>query len=360
MPVTINRISFQQRIDVTGDPTVAGAIPCTVNVGDTVYRSDGGQEYLVTAAGLVLGSSLDESPVYTSVTYSTLLSSTTALATPSALAATALNAFASTVSGAVLMGFGTTDDVALKNQAGTTVLGITANTTGVQLAGALAITGALTGVTSFTASTTGTITGKLTVTGTVTASGAVADGTALTVTPTAAANNDVLTGLKVTVAAGTPGSFTGLVRRGIAVPAYTVVGDTSPGDPVGISVGIITGTGASVASALSLAPPTGATTNYLMRHTTAATFNVTDGGALTQAGVMTILGGTAIPASGTTGSGYKFSSTANFGVFFGSGAPTLTAAKGSLYLRSDGTGIADRAYINTDSGTTWTAIATAA
>lgn len=68
---------------------------------------------------------------------------------------------------------------------------------------------------------------------------------------------------------------------------------------------------------------------------------------------------TAIPAGGTAGTGYRFSSTANFGVFFGSGAPSLSAAKGSLYLRSDGSGVADRAYINTDGGTTWTAIATA-
>jgi hypothetical protein len=52
------------------------------------------------------------------------------------------------------------------------------------------------------------------------------------------------------------------------------------------------------------------------------------------------------------------SSTANYGVFFGSGAPTLSAAKGSLYLRSDGSGITDRAYINTDGGTTWTALTT--
>ncbi len=68
----------------------------------------------------------------------------------------------------------------------------------------------------------------------------------------------------------------------------------------------------------------------------------------------------AIPAGGTTGAGYRFSSTANFGVFFGSGAPTLTAAKGSLYLRSDGSGTTDRAYINTDGSTTWTALTTVA
>ena len=66
-----------------------------------------------------------------------------------------------------------------------------------------------------------------------------------------------------------------------------------------------------------------------------------------------------IPAGGTTGIGYTFSATSNFGVFFGSGAPTLSAAKGSLYLRSDGSATNNRAYINTDGGTTWTAITTA-
>ena len=75
---------------------------------------------------------------------------------------------------------------------------------------------------------------------------------------------------------------------------------------------------------------------------------------------LAVLSGTAIPAGGTAGAGYKFSSTSNFGVFFGSGAPTLSAAKGSLYLRSDGSATNNRAYINTDGGTTWTALTTAA
>jgi hypothetical protein len=72
--------------------------------------------------------------------------------------------------------------------------------------------------------------------------------------------------------------------------------------------------------------------------------------------------GTAIPAGGTAGSGIKLSSTANFGVFFGSGAPTLSAAQGSVYLRSDGTTTNDRLYVNNSagSGTTWTAVTTAA
>lgn len=47
-------------------------------------------------------------------------------------------------------------------------------------------------------------------------------------------------------------------------------------------------------------------------------------------------------------------------VCFGSGAPTLSAPQSSLYLRTDGSSTSTRAYINTDAGTTWTAITTAA
>jgi hypothetical protein len=72
-----------------------------------------------------------------------------------------------------------------------------------------------------------------------------------------------------------------------------------------------------------------------------------------------IISQAAIPAGGVAGRGLRFSSTANFGVFFGSGTPTLSAAKGSLYLRSDGSGPGDRMYVNTDGATAWTAVTTA-
>jgi hypothetical protein len=93
--------------------------------------------------------------------------------------------------------------------------------------------------------------------------------------------------------------------------------------------------------------------------------NITGGNVLSSAvvsavGAATILSGTAVPAGGTVGAGYKFSSVANFGVFFGSGAPTLVAAKGSLYLRSDGSTTNDRMYVNTDGAATWTAVTTVA
>lgn len=47
-------------------------------------------------------------------------------------------------------------------------------------------------------------------------------------------------------------------------------------------------------------------------------------------------------------------------ILWGAGAPTMSAPKGSLYLRTDGTTTSDRAYINTDGATTWTNLTTAA
>lgn len=81
---------------------------------------------------------------------------------------------------------------------------------------------------------------------------------------------------------------------------------------------------------------------------------------VTTAGKLQILSGTAVPAGGTAGAGLRFSSTANLGVFFGSGVPTLAAAQGSLYMRTDGSSTSTRMYVNTDGGTTWTAVTTAA
>lgn len=76
--------------------------------------------------------------------FPSLFGSTTATATPAALAATTAYAFASTVSGATLMGYGTTNDVALMNRAGTVCLGIGPNTTVVNIPGTLAVTGRVT------------------------------------------------------------------------------------------------------------------------------------------------------------------------------------------------------------------------
>jgi hypothetical protein len=70
----------------------------------------------------------------------------------------------------------------------------------------------------------------------------------------------------------------------------------------------------------------------------------------TDPGQFKVASSSAIPAGGTVDLGYTFSSTASFGMIFGSGAPTVAMARGSLYLRSDGGG----PYVNSDgTGAGW-------
>ena len=87
--------------------------------------------------------------------------------------------------------------------------------------------------------------------------------------------------------------------------------------------------------------------------------NILSGAVVSAVGNARILSGTAVPVGGTTGAGYKMSSVTNLGIFFGSGAPTLSAAQGSLYMRTDGSTTNTRMYINTDGATTWTPVTTA-
>lgn len=75
-------------------------------------------------------------------------------------------------------------------------------------------------------------------------------------------------------------------------------------------------------------------------------------------GTVTARSGSALTAGGAAV--FIGTNTANsMGIYFGSGAPTVSAAKGSLYLRSDGTTTNDRAYINTNGTTGWAALTTA-
>jgi hypothetical protein len=72
-------------------------------------------------------------------------------------------------------------------------------------------------------------------------------------------------------------------------------------------------------------------------------------------GNVTADSGTAPVAGGA--SAFLATSTANFGIFVGSGAPTVSAAQGSLYLRTDGTTTNDRIYVRGSAA--WIAITTA-
>ena len=67
----------------------------------------------------------------------------------------------------------------------------------------------------------------------------------------------------------------------------------------------------------------------------------------------------ATPAGGATTCRLVFGTTAGFGVYFGSGVPTVSAAQGSLYLCSNGSSTSTRLYVNTNGTTGWTAITTA-
>jgi hypothetical protein len=88
---------------------------------------------------------------------------------------------------------------------------------------------------------------------------------------------------------------------------------------------------------------TGNVTGNVTATTVSATGNVT-----ADSNVAPVAGGAAA---------FLATSTANLGVFVGSGAPTVTAAQGSLYLRTDGTTTNDRIYVRGSS--TWIAITTA-
>jgi hypothetical protein len=57
--------------------------------------------------------------------------------------------------------------------------------------------------------------------------------------------------------------------------------------------------------------------------------------------------------------GLLFGSTAGFGIYAGTGTPTLTAAQGSLYLNAAGSSTSTRLYVNSDGGTTWVAMTSA-
>jgi hypothetical protein len=73
--------------------------------------------------------------------------------------------------------------------------------------------------------------------------------------------------------------------------------------------------------------------------------------------------------NGVAGSGTGIATTAGgakvldlgangIGLYIGSGAPTISAAKGSLYVRTDGSSSSTRLYVNNGT-TTWIAVTTA-
>jgi hypothetical protein len=228
---------------------------------------------------------------------------------------------------------------------------------------------------------TGDIVGNVTLTdinvGTVTATGNVVGGNLITAAAVSAASvsasgnvtggNLRTAGLISATGNITGGNITGAANVNSTTHTGTTVSVTGniTGGNVIFGTGIVSGTGnvtgGNVIFGTGQVSGTGNVTggNVLFGSgIVSGTGNIT-GGNLRTAGAVVAATGTAITAGGTA-AGLEFSSTADFGVFFGSGAPTISAAKGSLYLRSDGTTTNDRMYINTNGSTTWTAVITVA
>jgi hypothetical protein len=86
------------------------------------------------------------------------------------------------------------------------------------------------------------------------------------------------------------------------------------------------------------------------------TLNGTATGGITTPRTVTTQSGQAATAGG--GAAVLAFGADGLGIYFGSGAPTISAAKGSLYVRTDGSSTSTRVYVN--NGTTnWVAVTTA-
>lgn len=117
--------------------------------------------------------------------------------------------------------------------------------------------------------------------GNVTAVAGAASAIRVLTTQVAAANGDVLRGVHIGFNS-TPGAFTGIQAKGMEVQGFSTAGFTSPADPVVLDIGAVNGSGitanATNAFGLRIAPPAGATNNYLISHTAPGTFNVSAAG----------------------------------------------------------------------------------
>ena len=101
--------------------------------------------------------------------------------------------------------------------------------------------------------------------------------------------------------------------------------------------------------------PVTSTNGFIGALTGPVTATTVTAASVSATGNLTADSGTAPAAGGMQA--IQLSSTANLGIFVGSGVPTVTAAQGSLYLRTDGTTTNDRIYVR-GSGA-WIAITTA-
>jgi hypothetical protein len=199
----------------------------------------------------------------------------------------------------------------------------------------------------------GTITAATTV--------SVASATALVVGPNGTTNPTL------TVDTNTASAVTGLKIAGAAAGGQILLSVLSSGTNEGLTItskgtgNIIIKPGGNVTSAVNIADAAGSI--FLRADSTNKRVGI--GASTAPSNTLDVFGGnirgaaaTATPAGGSTTVALLLGS-ANVGVYMGSGAPTVTAAQGSIYLRTDGSSTSTRVYVNSDGGTTWVAVTTA-
>lgn len=173
-------------------------------------------------------------------------------------------------------------------------------------------------------------------------------------------------GLSTTSGAGGAAKIQGGTSPTGTGGAVTIIGGTNSSAGTGGAVIIDGGVGASTAGSILLGGASQAVTISVAGKVTTVAGSLTVTQAVTLSSTLATVGqptfqnATAPPAAGLATAGILFSSTASFGTFFGSGAPTFAAAQGSVYYRTDGSSTSTRLYINTTGSTTWTNVTTAA
>lgn len=95
----------------------------------------------------------------------------------------------------------------------------------------------------------------------------------------------------------------------------------------------------------------GNNTNSPIAPSALTSFQVSGRGVLF--GNITTGNNTAPVSGGTSSMGFLMSSNATFGLFCGTGVPTMVAATGSLYINSGAQTATSRLYINTNGSTNW-------
>lgn len=155
-------------------------------------------------------------------------------------------------------------------------------------------------------------------------------------------------------------STTTTLSAGTTVTAGT--GITATTGNIIASTGNITATAGAVSAGTTVTAGTGMTV-------TTGNLLVSTGNITATVGSITANGGNIIATVGDLraganiellGAGSQIGFQPGPIITAGAGAPAGVAPQGSLYLRTNGTGTNDRAYINTDGATTWTAIVTVA